>query len=81
VLNRDILSLPERERQAWVHGAMAQMAQTLAGRDRVTAKCILDWYFEIGNGAETTPKIMAHFPEKTATATIISLARRACPNV
>jgi len=80
VLNSDLLALPEREREAWVHGAVAQMATVIAGKDPVTSRCIMDWYFNVGNGAETIPIAMERFRDAPATATVLSLARRVCPD-
>lgn len=80
VLNSDLLALPERERQAWIHGAVAQMATVLASKDAVTTRCVMDWYFNVGNAAETIPQVMRRFPDAPASATILSLARRVCPD-
>jgi len=79
-LNKHLLELPERERQAWIHGAMAQMAQVISGKDAVTARCVMDWYFEVGNGAEIIPQAMKKYPDAPTTATIQTLARRFCPD-
>ena len=80
VLNSDILALPEREREAWIHGAVAQMVTVLAGKDNVTSRCVSDWYFKVGSGSETVEPVMHRFPDAPATATLLSLARRACPD-
>jgi len=80
VLNSDLLALPDKERQAWVHGAVAQMATVIAGKDRITAGCIMDWYFNVGNGSATISAAMKRYPEAASSGTILAIARRACPD-
>lgn len=80
MLNSDLLKLPAREQQAWIHGAVAQMATVIAGKDSATSKCVMDWYFEVGNGARTIPQVAAQFPDAPAAATVLTLARRVCPD-
>ncbi|MEM8987400.1 MAG: hypothetical protein AAGC95_11830 [Pseudomonadota bacterium] len=81
VLNKDILNLTQEEGSAWVHGAVAQMATVLARIDVATARCVRDWYFEDGDGAKVLPNVMKQFPDTAATATIATLASRACPKL
>lgn len=81
VLNSDLLDLSERERRAWIHGAVAQMTQTLSELNAEAGRCVLYWYFEEGNGPESIPLAMEKFPDAPATATIWALARRACPQL
>ncbi len=54
-LNKDLLKLPEQQQQAWLHGAMSQMVQSIGIFDVEKAKCIQDWYFGIGNGTQYIP--------------------------
>lgn len=81
VLNSDLLALPEREREAWTHGAVAQMAQTLAESNPEGGRCVLYWYFEEGNGAEIIPLALARYPDARPTSTIWALVKRACPQL
>lgn len=78
-LNSDLLALPAKERAAWVHGAMVQMTQILASTNPEQSKCIMDWYFEIGNGAEYIPKVIEHYKDHPAAATIFAATEKVCP--
>ncbi len=78
VLNSDLLALPERERESWVHGALSLTAHVLAEKDAVLGRCYLDWYFKEGNGSDLIAKSMSRYPDAPATATIIALAQRVC---
>lgn len=79
--NRDLMALPEAERQAWIHGAMTQMAQVLASKDADSGKCVMNWYFETGNGSALIPQAIAKYPNERATSTIMAVTRLACPSV
>ena len=80
-LNEDLMDLPQREQQAWLHGAMTSMAQVLASKDPETGKCIMEWYFEVGDGAQSIPMWIARYPEKPVSSTIVAVASKACPNL
>ena len=81
VTNDDILNLSREEGAAWVHGAVSQMAQVLAITDKVSSRCVMDWYFEVGDAATTIPAIMQQVPDAPATATIMTLAKKVCPTL
>jgi len=81
VLNKDILALPERERQAFIHGAMVQMVSGLAATNPEGGKCVTEWYFEIGNGVEVVPLAMEKYPDYATVAALHALAKRACPTL
>ena len=81
VLNKDILELSREEGAAWVHGAVAQMAQVLARYDPEAGKCVMDWFFETGDGAEAVPQWMKQLPDKNPTTTIMAAAKKACPTL
>ena len=78
-LSKDLLELPQREQQAWLHGAMSQMVQTITVFDESTAKCIQDWYFEIGNGPEYIAKAITRYKDYPVSAVLIAAAEKACP--
>jgi len=81
VLNKDILALPERERQAFIHGAMVQMVQLHSTNGRTGGKCITSWYFENSNGAEAIQLAFKTYPDYPAMTIIAALAGRACPMI
>lgn len=80
VLNSDLLALPDRERQAWIHGAMSQMVHALADQDSPLGQCALDWYFDAGNGVETIEAAIRRYPDQPPTGTILALLNRICPD-
>jgi len=79
MLNSDLLSLPERERQAWVHGAMAQLVTVLSATEPEQSACATSWYFGAGDGAELLPKAVDQYPDLAAAPTIWAVVQRACP--
>ena len=78
MLNQDLLNLPERERSAWIHGAMAMTAQVLAAKDADMGRCVMAWYFEGGTGPEAVSSVISQYPEYPATAAIFTVVKRAC---
>ena len=62
VLSLDIMALPGDQRSLWLHGAMAQMTQTLAGLDDAYGKCAYDWYFRGGNGPDFVLEALGRYP-------------------
>ena len=81
VLNSDILALPDRERQAFIHGAMVQMVSGLAATNPEAGKCVTEWYFEIGDGAETMPVWLKRYPDMSPAVTFIAVAKQYCPQL
>ncbi len=79
VLNSDLLALPEREREAWLHGAVSQMVTVLSKDKPESARCVEDWYFKVGDGADNLPVAMKRYSDLPASATILALARQFCP--
>lgn len=79
VLNKDILALPERERQAFIHGAMVQMVAIYSHTKKGAGKCITEWYFEVGNGVEAVQLVLQKYPDYPAVTAIHALSKRACP--
>lgn len=81
LLNSDLLDLPEKERQAWVHGAATMAAQMVATERPELAGCILNWFTGEGNGQERLSEIMSLFPEKHATSTVFAVGKMACSDL
>ena len=79
VLNKDILALPERERQAFIHGAMVQMVAIYSHTKKGAGKCITEWYFEVGNGVEAIQLVLEKYPDYPTVTAIHALSKRACP--
>lgn len=79
VLNRDILNLTQAEGSAWVHGAVAQMAQTLAAYDPKASKCVMFYFFEERDGLSAAVEWMQRYPERPTTVTLAAVATRVCP--
>lgn len=79
VLNKDIMALPKRERQAFIHGAMVQMVAIYSHTKKGAGKCITEWYFEVGNGVEAVQLVMEKYPDYPAVTAIHALSKRACP--
>ena len=76
----DILALPEREREAWIHGAVSLMAQTAARYDQDFSGCILGWYFE-SNGSQIIELALESYRDRHATSLVVAAASSACaPN-
>lgn len=78
LLNADLLALPDRERQAWVHGASAQMVQVVAAYDPETARCVSDFFVSFGDGQEQFEEVALSYPEKRATVTMMAVSATAC---
>lgn len=78
LLNADLLALPKTERQAWIHGAAAQMVQVLAPRDPALARCASDFFVTFQTGQEETAKVMVVYPDKQATVTLMAVTATAC---
>lgn len=81
LLNKDILALPERERAAWIHGAMSQMVQVYARVDMDIAQCLSAWAFDRGDGLEAVSNYIGAFPDQLGSVTILAVSRKACPQI
>lgn len=77
LLASDILKLPIREQQAWIHGAVSMTAQTMAKYDDSKTGCVMGWYFE-GNGAEVILGAFRTYSDRHATSIVIAAANNAC---
>lgn len=77
-LNSDLLALPDRERDAWLHGAVVLMVQTSASQSGNAARCVMDWYFELPETQGVILTTMGRFPDSQASATLFGLADRSC---
>lgn len=77
LLASDILSLPERERQAWIHGAVSLTAQTASRYDPDLASCVLGWYFK-ANGADVINLALKTYPDTYATSVVFAAATNTC---
>ena len=80
-LSKDLLDLPPREQQAWLHGAMSQMVVAIGSIDAEKGKCVQDWYFEFGNGVEYVRRAVAHYKDAPASAVLMAAAKKACPDL
>lgn len=78
VSNKDVLALPEREQQAWLHGAVTQMIVIYAEFDQEKSGCLTDWAFLQGNGLEVLLQYMERYPEEPAFSVIYAVANRVC---
>ncbi|RFB06217.1 hypothetical protein [Parvularcula marina] len=78
LLNSDLLALPDRERQAWVHGAVTMMAQTVAKDQPELSGCLSDWFTGDHNGQQRVKEVMELHPSTQATATVYAVARFGC---
>lgn len=78
LLNSDLLALPDRERQAWVHGAVTMMAQTVSMKDRGVAGCLGNWFTGESVGQIRLTEVMKEYPEQPATSTVYAVARLGC---
>ena len=81
VLNRDILTLPSRERTAWIHGAMSQMVQVYAHVKPDAAQCLSAWGFDRGNGLYVVSQYMKSYPDQLASVTMLAIAQKACSDI
>lgn len=73
----DILALPEREQQAWIHGAVTLTAQSLFETNKDKALCVLDWYFE-GDGAEVLYKLLQSHSDRAPTSIVFAATNSIC---
>ena len=76
--NADVLALPDRERDAWIHGAVVMMAQSSATLNIEKAQCIMDWYFGAPHTHGVIVETMKDFSESRAGATIFGMANTSC---
>ncbi len=81
IRSQDVLELPENERSAWIHGALSQMIQVYARERPVVSRCVSDWAFEQGDGAEAIEAFLKDYKDELATVTILAVARQACPDI
>ena len=81
ILNRDVLALPEVERRAFVHGAMAQMAVFFSTDGRSGGRCVKEWFFTVGDGEKAAALIMEKYPDYPTVTALTALARKACPEL
>ena len=79
VLNRDVLALPERERQAFIHGAMVQMIQLHSTDTHTGGRCLTGWYFEEGDGRDAVQLVMETYPDYPTVTALYAMAKRVCP--
>lgn len=77
VLNKDIMELPERERQAWIHGAISGAASALIGQDIEQGHCMAAYYYE-RDGLDVLKIVMAENPDYPAITAIIAVANQVC---
>lgn len=79
MLNSDLLALPEREQQAWIHGAVTTIIAIRSTEQSVQATCFNRWYFEGTEGAEMIPQFLARYKDSSPSATILAVAKKVCP--
>lgn len=77
ILNRDVLALPERERQAWVNGAINGAFMTLHGHEPNLAQCMLAYYRE-ADGHDVLDYVMGQRPEYPAASAVVAVANQVC---
>lgn len=78
LLNADLLALPDRERQAWVHGAVTMMAQTVAKNQPELSGCLTQLFIVEDVGQARVEEVMRLRADQLATATIYAVARLGC---
>lgn len=79
LLAEDILALPDSEQQAWVHGAVSMMFQTISDVD--AAKCVLSWYFDGSSAHENVMFALNRYSDSPATAIVFAVAAVSCPSI
>lgn len=79
LINRDLASLPPKEQQAWIHGAMSQSVTVLSASNPKLSACLSEWYFGSGTGKETLNAGIDRYPDMPTSAMIWAVAQRACP--
>ena len=80
VLGRDIMALPELERTAWVHGAIAGAATALSVQGSDATPCMMALY-EQSDGYEVLMISMERNPNMPASAAVLAVANQACPTI
>ena len=78
LLAKEVMALPERERLAWIHGAVSLMAQTTAATDPVKARCFMDWYFAPKGAPETVQISFERWPDSRAASVVVAVASTVC---
>ena len=78
VLSRDILALPVKERQAWLHAIVTGLAVGYVKVAPKTSRCLTDWAFEKGNGLELTSRYLKKYPDEPAYSVVFAVAKQAC---
>ncbi|MEM0929603.1 MAG: hypothetical protein AAGI89_09960 [Pseudomonadota bacterium] len=81
LLNAHLLNLPERERQAWVNGAVNMSAQVVASERPELAGCLLNWFIEGGSGHTRLDKVMRSYPSERATSSVFAVAKLGCDDL
>lgn len=77
----DILALADRERDAWIHGAVVLMIQTAAVREVGTSRCLLAWYWEDEGAHELILQFFEQQPDTRAAAILFGVADHACESL
>ena len=78
LISSDVLALPEKERQAWVHGAVALATQVTSSYNLEQAQCMVDWYFHRGRGKESVLLALQTYPDSPASSVVIAVMRNVC---
>lgn len=73
----DIVALPEREREAWIHGAISLTAHAFSEHNSDEATCVIGWYFG-GNGAVVIEALLTRYSDQNASSVVIAAAHNAC---
>jgi len=81
LLSRDISALSQAEQQAFIHGAMSQLVQVLSKEKPEASECVLEWYFQIGDGQKAVRLGMEEYPDYPFVVMAMALARRVCPQI
>lgn len=78
LLASDILALPEREQQAWVHAAVSMAIQVSFVERPARAQCMTDWYFYRGQGKTTVRRYLEGNKTERAVSVVYATLTSAC---
>lgn len=83
IASRDIMALPEKERLAWIHGAVSASIQVIGLNEmsKSKAQCGLDWYFGGGQGKQVVPLALNKYPDTAAVTVVAALINNECKDV
>ncbi|MEM0928046.1 MAG: hypothetical protein AAGI89_02020 [Pseudomonadota bacterium] len=77
----DVLALPDRERDAFIHGGVTMMIQTAAVRQVGTSQCLLAWYWDTPDAHTSILEFLERQPDTRAAAIIFGIADHACESL